>query len=281
MRRPRRRRRSARPCRPPRAPPGSASPRRRPSPSCAVAVDPVNAILSTPERHSAAPTSPRPCTACSTGCSGTTSANVSTSHCPTAGVYSLGLRTTALPAASAPLIGPERGQDRVVPRADHADHAVRLVLQVAGVLGEQQPGLDPARAEHPPGVAGAPSRCARSRRCASTIASATGLPVSGVGERGQLLDPLGEQGPPAQQPGLAPVEAEAGPPGGGRPGPLARRRRPRPASATGTRPASAPVAGLVEMSRPSSITGMPGVRVAVMNVSLGRVQCSGDRHPYA
>src|SRR3954454_18249305 len=72
----------------------------------AVAVEPVKAILSAPERHSAAPTSPRPCTACSTGCSGTTSANVSTSHWPTIGVYSLGLNTTALPAASAPLIGP-------------------------------------------------------------------------------------------------------------------------------------------------------------------------------
>ena len=67
----------------------------------AVAVEPVKATLSTPERHSAAPTSPRPCTAVNTGCSGTTSANRSTSHCPTAGVYSLGLNTTALPAASA------------------------------------------------------------------------------------------------------------------------------------------------------------------------------------
>src|SRR3954469_18760972 len=72
----------------------------------AVAVDPVNEILPTPERHSAPPVSPRPWTACSTGCSGTTSANVSASHWPTIGVYSLGLKTTALPAASAPLIGP-------------------------------------------------------------------------------------------------------------------------------------------------------------------------------
>src|SRR4051794_25389187 len=72
----------------------------------AVAVEPVKAILPTPDRQSAAPTSPRPCTACSTGCSGTTSANVSTSHWPTIGVYSLGLKITALPAASAPLIGP-------------------------------------------------------------------------------------------------------------------------------------------------------------------------------
>src|SRR3954447_13943437 len=67
-----------------------------------VAVEPVNATLPTPERHSAAPTSPSPCTACSTGCSGTASAKVSTSHCPTAGVYSLGLNTTAFPAARAP-----------------------------------------------------------------------------------------------------------------------------------------------------------------------------------
>ena len=72
----------------------------------AVAVEPVNAILSTPARHSAAPTSPSPCTIWNTGCSGTTSANVSTSHWPTAGVYSLGLNTTALPAASAYAIEP-------------------------------------------------------------------------------------------------------------------------------------------------------------------------------
>ncbi len=46
----------------------------------AVAVEPVNATLPTPERHSAAPTAPKPCTAWNTGCSGTTSANRSTSH---------------------------------------------------------------------------------------------------------------------------------------------------------------------------------------------------------
>ena len=57
----------------------------------AVAVEPMKAILSTPERHSAAPVSPSPCTTCSTGCSGTTSANRSASHWLTPGVYSLGL----------------------------------------------------------------------------------------------------------------------------------------------------------------------------------------------
>ena len=71
-----------------------------------VAVEPVNATLSTPDRVSAAPTSPRPNTIWKTGCSGTTSANRSTSHRPTAGVYSLGLNTTALPAARAYPIEP-------------------------------------------------------------------------------------------------------------------------------------------------------------------------------
>jgi hypothetical protein len=71
-----------------------------------VAVEPVNASLLTPDRQSAAPTSPIPYTIWSTGCSGTTSANVSTSHLPTVGVYSLGLKTTALPAASAYAIEP-------------------------------------------------------------------------------------------------------------------------------------------------------------------------------
>ena len=66
-----------------------------------VAAEPVKAILSTPARHSASPVAPKPVTSCSTGCSGTTCANVSTSQAPVPGVYSLGLKTTALPAARA------------------------------------------------------------------------------------------------------------------------------------------------------------------------------------
>ena len=66
-----------------------------------VAAEPVKASLSTPDRHSALPVSPKPVISCRTGCSATTSANESTSQRPTAGVYSLGLKTTALPAASA------------------------------------------------------------------------------------------------------------------------------------------------------------------------------------
>ena len=56
-----------------------------------VAVEPVNASLSTSERHSAAPVSPPPTTTCSNGWSGTTCARLSASHTPTPGVYSLGL----------------------------------------------------------------------------------------------------------------------------------------------------------------------------------------------
>ena len=66
-----------------------------------VAVEPVKASLSTPDVHSAAPVGPRPVMACSTGMPPTTSENVSASQTPTPGVYSLGLNTTVLPAASA------------------------------------------------------------------------------------------------------------------------------------------------------------------------------------
>src|SRR3954447_8408711 len=66
-----------------------------------VGAEPVNASLSTPALHSAAPVSPKPVTTWTTGCAGTTSLNASASHPPIAGVYSLGLKTTALPAASA------------------------------------------------------------------------------------------------------------------------------------------------------------------------------------
>src|SRR2546430_17594290 len=71
-----------------------------------VRVEPVKATLSTPERVRAAPVSPVPKTVWKTGCSGTASAKRAASQLPTAGVYSLGLNTTALPAASAYPIEP-------------------------------------------------------------------------------------------------------------------------------------------------------------------------------
>src|ERR1035437_6612594 len=72
----------------------------------AVAAEPVKAILLTALPASAWPVSAAPVISCSTGCSGTTSANELTSQPPTAGVSSLGLNTTALPAASAYAIDP-------------------------------------------------------------------------------------------------------------------------------------------------------------------------------
>ncbi len=67
-----------------------------------VAVEPVNAIFATPgARHSAAPVSPNPVTTCSSGRPATISASESASATPTPGVSSLGLNTTALPAANA------------------------------------------------------------------------------------------------------------------------------------------------------------------------------------
>ena len=61
----------------------------------------MNATLPTREPASAAPVSPCPVTTWKTGWSGTTSENASASQTPTPGVYSLGLKTTALPAARA------------------------------------------------------------------------------------------------------------------------------------------------------------------------------------
>jgi len=70
-----------------------------------VAVEPVNATLSTPAVHNACPVSPYPVTTCSTG-RPTVSRKLRASHSATPGVYSDGLNTTALPAASAYPIEP-------------------------------------------------------------------------------------------------------------------------------------------------------------------------------
>src|SRR5687768_2579233 len=67
-----------------------------------VAAEPVKATLSTPARQSAAPVGPKPVTSCMTSASsGLAVFHASTIQAPTAGVCSLGLKTTALPAASA------------------------------------------------------------------------------------------------------------------------------------------------------------------------------------
>ena len=67
-----------------------------------VDAEPVKAILSTPARHSADPVPAEPVTSCTTSArSGLAVRQASTSQEPMAGVCSLGLKTTALPAARA------------------------------------------------------------------------------------------------------------------------------------------------------------------------------------
>ena len=77
----------------------------------AVAADPVNASLLTPDRASSAPVAPSPVTSWNTGSvspntSDSTSVNDCASHCPTPVVSSLGLNTTAFPAAREYAIDP-------------------------------------------------------------------------------------------------------------------------------------------------------------------------------
>ena len=72
----------------------------------AVAVEPVNAILSTPDLHSAAPVDPSPVMVWNTGCAAASEFHLSASQTPTPGVSSLGLNTTVFPAASEYAIEP-------------------------------------------------------------------------------------------------------------------------------------------------------------------------------
>src|SRR3954464_10252511 len=72
-----------------------------------VAAEPVKASLSTPDPHRAAPVGPKPVTTWNASAqSGTAARHAAASHTPIAGVNSLGLTTTALPAASAYAIEP-------------------------------------------------------------------------------------------------------------------------------------------------------------------------------
>src|SRR3954454_440612 len=66
-----------------------------------VAEEPVKASLPIGAVHRAAPVAPRPVTVWKTSGIVTAAANAFASQTPTPGVYSLGLKTTVLPAASA------------------------------------------------------------------------------------------------------------------------------------------------------------------------------------
>ena len=72
----------------------------------AVRVDPVKANLSTPLSQRNFPVSPSPVTQINTSDSRQESRNDCAKYSPTPGVYSLGLKTTVFPAASAYAIEP-------------------------------------------------------------------------------------------------------------------------------------------------------------------------------
>ena len=108
--------------------------------------------------------SPAPVTTCSTGCSGTTSAKASTSHRADRRGVLARLEHHRVAGRQRVRDRAHRGEDRVVPRPDHADHAERLVLQRAP-RGWRPAGraATPARPEHPRARCGPPSRGARWR----------------------------------------------------------------------------------------------------------------------
>ena len=143
----------------------------------AVAVEPVKAILSTPERHKAFPVSPSPVTSCSTGCSGTISAKVRTSHAPIAGVSSEGLKTTALPAASAYAIEPigvnagkfHGPMTPMTPRGRYSSEAVLLAVSRVVRIRRRRSTRSALRADQ--------SRWSMTAS-SSSCASSTGLPFS-------------------------------------------------------------------------------------------------------
>ena len=72
----------------------------------AVRVEPVKANLSMPLSQRNFPVSPRPVMQVNTSAKSDESINDCARYSPTAGVYSLGLKTTVLPAASAYAIEP-------------------------------------------------------------------------------------------------------------------------------------------------------------------------------
>ncbi len=127
-----------------------------------VAADPVNAILSTPARHSAAPVVPSPVTTCSTGWSGAARPALGQPHADARGELA-GLEHHRVAGGERVRYRAHRRVDRVVPRPDHADHAVRHVLDGAGLVEREQAGGAPTAAAAPAGRAGPPSPGARRR----------------------------------------------------------------------------------------------------------------------
>ena len=99
--------------------------------SLPTAVEPVKAILSTPERTSAAPAAPSPVTMFTTPSGSSASWQISASSSAVSGVVSAGFEHRGVAAGERRRELPRRHQQREVPRHDLADDAARLVRAAA------------------------------------------------------------------------------------------------------------------------------------------------------
>ena len=180
-----------------------------------VAVEPVNATLSTPARHSAAPVSPKPVTTWKHRPVRPTSAKVRGQPLADAGGVLAGLEHHGVAGGQRVGDRAHRREDRVVPRADHADDAERLVLHGRRLVGHQQPGRDPAPPEHLLGVPGRPGQVVDGeggleQRVAVRLAGLAGASTSASWAIRRVITPF--QAPSALG---ALVERQGRPPGGG------------------------------------------------------------------
>jgi hypothetical protein len=223
----------------------------------AVAAEPVKAILLTALRARWSPVWPRPVTSWSTGCSGTTSAKDADQ--PAAGCRGELARLEDHGVAGRQRVGnrAHRGEDRVVPRADHADTPSGWYSRVAAWLIATSP-LRTRRGTQD--LAGVPGRPVDMHDRQQDLQLGVGQRLAGLGvhELGQPPDVAGQVRLPGQQPLLAPFPAQLRPPRRGCPGPL-DGRRPRPARRTPGRCAmTSEVAGLSVSNVSVDLTGPEG-----------------------
>ena len=203
-------------------------------------------------------------TSCSTGCSGTTSANaVDQPRADRRGVLA-GLEHDRVAGGQRVRDRAHRREDRVVPRPDHADHAVRLVLEGGGEVGDEQARAGPCAAPSTRcGVARRPSAGARSRWPAR---SSRRRPA--CRSRGGSARPARRRGwraGPARTAAARPRPAKPSPAHQlrGRRGPGRRRPARPPRCSTGKVPTGSPVAGVERVERSPLWThgAAPGRRV--------------------
>src|SRR6266540_945963 len=118
-----------------------------------------------------------------------------------------------------------RREDGVVPRADHADNAERLVLDLAGQVRGERAGRHAGRAEDLAGVLAGPGEVVEHRR---DLEHGVGVRLTHllVDDAGQLLDPACDHTTERIEPSTTPVVPDALPPGRGLPGPIDRGPHP-------------------------------------------------------